>query len=179
MDNQELNQLAKQAKSGDHQAFGRLFDILAPSIHRFLFFRVKDPAVAEDLTGQVWLEVWQSLKRFDPNRSFKTWIFTIARYILIDHYRRRRPAFAPLDSVTNLPDQTDIEAETGHREETAATLQAIDRLPELYQTVLKLKFIEEMDYAEIAEVTGKTENNLRVIVKRGLDKLRNLLNSSS
>ncbi len=170
----KLNQLARQAQGGNTDAFGQLFDMLSDDIYRFLAFRLKDPEDAKDLTSQVFLEAWQNLRRFDPDRSFLTWIFTIARYRLIDHYRAFRST-ASLDAVTDLASSTDIEAETERSIGVREILLAVDKLPELYQSVLKLKFIEELDYKEISDITGKTENSLRVITKRGLDKLRQIL----
>ncbi|AKM84907.1 MAG: RNA polymerase sigma factor RNA polymerase sigma-70 factor, ECF subfamily [candidate division Kazan bacterium GW2011_GWA1_50_15] len=171
MNNQEINQLARAAKEGDSGAFGQLFDELSDSVYRFLTFRLRDDEQAKDLLSQIWLEAWQSLRRYNPDRSFRTWLFAIARYNLIDHYRRYRPTVS-LDAVINRSGSTDIEAEVELADEMARVVDNIDQLPELYQTVLKLKFVEELEYPEIAEITGKTENHLRVIVKRGLDKLR-------
>ncbi len=171
MKSDRLNKLAEQAQNGDTDAFGQIFDVLSNDIYRFLAFRVRNPEDAKDITSQVFLEAWQSLPRFNPQKSFLTWIFSIARYRLIDHYRAFRPT-ASLDAVINLAGNTDIEAETERNLSANQVLQALDKLPELYQTVLKLKFVQELEYGEIADITGKTESNLRVIVKRGLDRLR-------
>ena len=174
MNNQEINQLARAAKEGDSGAFGQLFDELSDSVYRFLTFRLRDDEQAKDLLSQIWLEAWQSLRRYNPDRSFRTWLFAIARYNLIDHYRRYRPTVS-LDAVINRSGSTDVEAEVETNDEVTRVIDNIDQLPELYQTVLKLKFVEELDYSEIAQITGKTENHLRVIVKRGLDKLKQQL----
>lgn len=170
----ELNSLAGQAKQGDADAFGQIFDELSPSIYRFLAFRVGHREDAQDLTNQAFLEAWQSIHRYDEHRSFKTWLFAIARYILIDFYRRQRPKIS-LEAVTEWPDNTDLQADTELEADVSEAISAIDQLPELYQTTLRLKYVEELDYAEIAQITGKTENNLRVIVKRGIDKVKKLL----
>ena len=176
MNNEELNQLAAAAKAGDEQAFGQIFDALSDDIYRVLAFRVRDTATAHDLAGEVWLDSWRSLPRFDTERSFKAWIFAIARYKLIDHYRRYRSTTS-LDAVTEMADATDIPAEIAIKTEFAQVAAVLHQLPELYQTVLQLKFIDELEYREIAEITGKTENHLRVIVKRGLDRLRGVMSN--
>lgn len=170
-----INQLANKAKAGDQEAFGQIFDILSDSIYKFLSFRMPNPEDAKDLTSQVFLEAWQGIHRFDGKRSFKTWLFSIARYTLIDFYRAHRQV-ASLDTVMEMADATDLEAETNTKSDFELVASALDRLPELYQTILKLRFLQELEYTEIAEVTGKTENSVRVIVKRGLDKLKSILN---
>lgn len=166
-----LDQLAIKAKSGDAEAFGKIFDLLSDPIYRFLAFRLKNPDDAEEIANQVFLEAWQGISRYDGKRSFKTWIFSIARYTLIDFYRQHRST-ASLDAVTDLADSTDIQAETDTKSDVELVMNQLNLLPELYQTILKLRFIEELEYSEIAALTGKTENSIRVIVKRGLDKLR-------
>ncbi len=166
-----LDKLAAKAKEGDTDAFSQLFDLLSSPIYKFLSFRLQNPEDAKDLTSQVFLETWQGIDRYNPNRSFKAWIFSIARYTLIDFYRSHKTT-ASLEAVTQLPDKTDIEAEISTKTDTEKIIAQINRLPELYQTVLTLKFLNELDYSEISQLTGKTENSLRVIVKRGLDKIR-------
>lgn len=166
-----LNQLAVKAKEGDAEAYAQIFDILADSIYRFLAFRLQNQEDAKDLTSQVFLEAWQGIRRYDGKRNFKTWIFSIARYTLIDFYRSRK-ASVSLDAVTDMAGNTDIKAETEAKADVNLVLFELNQLPELYQTILKLRFLEELEYSEIAKMTGKTENSIRVIVKRGLDKIR-------
>ena len=142
-------------------------------IFKFLAFRVRNHEDTNDLTSLTFLEAWKSLPRFNPEKNFSTWIYTIARYKLIDHYRKFRPTVS-LDAVTNMGDDTDIQVEMENRAESEQVLTALNQLPELYQTVLNLKLVEELEYSEIAEITGKKENNLRIIFKRGLEKLREI-----
>lgn len=170
----KLNKLAIDAQNGDENAFGQIFDELSDKIFKFLAFRVQNHEDAKDLTSQTFLEAWKSLPRFNPDKSFSTWIYTIARYKLIDHYRKFRPTVS-LDAVTNMGDNTDIRVEMENRAESEQILTALNQLPELYQTVVSLKLVEELEYSEIAEITGKKENNLRIIYKRGMDKLRSNL----
>lgn len=168
-----LDQLAIKAKSGDTEAYAQIFNILADSIYKFLAFRLQNQEDAKDLMSQVFLEAWQGIKRYNGKRSFKAWIFSIARYTLIDFYRSYKTT-ASLDAVTDLAGNTDIKAEAETKSDVDFVLSELDRLPELYQTILKLHFLEELEYSEIAEMTGKTANSVRVIVKRGLDKIRKI-----
>ena len=172
-----LDQLAIKAKNGDAEAYAQIFDILADSIYKFLAFRLQSKEDAQDLTSQVFLEAWQGIKRYDGKRSFKTWIFSIARYTLIDFYRSHKTT-ASLDAVTDLAGKTDIQAEAETKSDMDFVISEMNRLPELYQTILKLRFLDELEYSEIAEMTGKTENSVRVIVKRGLDRLKKLIVNS-
>lgn len=173
MDKAEIDSLAAKAKAGDTEAFSAIFEIMAPAIYRFLAIRVVNPEDAEDLANQTFLEAWKSLPRYNQKQPFTTWIYTIARYNLIDFYRAHK-AQVNLDAVMNLATTTDLEATVDVQMTTDRVLAHLRQLPEMYQTVLQLKFIEELEYSEIAKAMGKTENHVRVLAKRGLDKLKDL-----
>lgn len=174
-DNQIVNELASKAKSGDNQAFGELFEALSDQVYRFLKFRVKDPADAEDLLSQVFIDAWQSLPRFNTDQPFRPWLFSIARYKLIDFYRRNRRRILPLEAVTEMAGTTDLQVEAELESDLEQVRSAISKLPETYQTVLQLKFIEELEYEEIAPIMGRPVGHLRVLVNRGLKYLKRYL----
>lgn len=174
MTQDQLQQLAKEAQSGNPEAFGKLYDATFDTVFKFFLFRVKNQEDAKDLTSQIYMEAWQHLDRFDTDKSFQAWILGFAKFRLIDHYRRMRSTVA-LDAVTERGDNTDLEVQTADHIESEQLIQAVLGLPEPYQTVLQLRYIQELEYPEIAQAMGKTENHLRVLVKRGLDKLRKLL----
>src|SRR3990172_3766788 len=79
-----------QAKSGDADAFARLYDAYVERVYRYIFFRVADDQTAEDLTSLVFLRVWEHLSRYRLDGSFLAWLYTIARNAVIDHYRTRK-----------------------------------------------------------------------------------------
>lgn len=169
-----LEELAQKAQMGDEEAFGYIYDQTFDFIYKYLLFRVKDPEDAKDLSHQIYLEIWQNLRNFNPQRNFKAWIFGFAKFRLIDHYRRSRPV-SSLESVTEISDSTDLEQDTHIKVELDQVKSAVLSLPEPYQTIIQLRYIQDLDYSEIAQIVGKKENNLRILVKRGLEKLRHLL----
>jgi len=175
MAEKNLEQLAIRAQTGDATAFGELYDATFDLIYKYFAFRVTSQEDAQDLASQVYLEAWQNLHRFDPSRKFTAWIFGFAKFRLIDHYRRHRGT-ASLEAVTEQADSSDLEAATTSTVENERLRAAVTRLPEPYQTVLQLHYLQELDYAEIAPILGKTESHLRVLVKRGLDRLRKIIN---
>lgn len=170
----DLETLAQKVQEGDQEAFGLIYDATFDFVYKYIFFRVRDPEDAKDLTHQIYIEIWKNIGNFNPNRKFKPWIFGFVKFRLIDHYRRYRPT-TPLESVTEIGDYTDLEQDTASRLEVDKIQSAILALPEPYQTAIQLRYIQELDYSEIAQITGKKENNLRIIVKRGLEKLRQSL----
>lgn len=174
MTKEQQSQLARDAQAGNAEAFGQLYDATFDTIYKFFLFRVKNQEDAKDLTSQIYLEAWQHLDRFDPEKSFQAWILGFAKFRLIDHYRKMRPSVS-LEAVMEKGDGTDLEVQTADSLDNEQLRAAVAQLSEPYHTVLQLRYIQELEYSEIADAMGKTENHLRVLVKRGLDRLRKLL----
>ena len=82
--------LVDLAKSGDGEAFGRLYEAYFDRVYRFIYFRVTDDQVAEDLSSQVFLKAWENLRRYHPRGPFLAWLYAIARNTVIDSYRTRK-----------------------------------------------------------------------------------------
>lgn len=90
------------SQRGDRDAFASLYDTHRDGIHRYIFFRVADPELAEDLTSEVFLRAWGNLKTFRIGRSpFAGWLYRIAHNAVIDHYRTRKTV-VPLEEVAPL-----------------------------------------------------------------------------
>lgn len=168
--------LILRAKSGDASAFGRLYDASLQRIYRYVFFRVTDAEVAEDLTSEVFLKAWENLHRYRPGGPFVAWLYTIARNTVIDHYRTRKPSISL--------DQTVIKQDPGLDEKVdlqfeVETLQrAMQHLTEEQQEVLTLRFIAEMDTDQIAERMHKSEGAIRALQMRALQALAKVMSTN-
>src|SRR5262245_50670383 len=84
--------LVTQAIAGDTEAFGELYGLHRESIYRYIIVRVESAAEAEDLTGQVFLKAWEALPGYEQREArFSSWLYQIARNLVIDHQRARKP----------------------------------------------------------------------------------------
>jgi RNA polymerase sigma-70 factor (ECF subfamily) len=172
----EVNDLVLRAIRRDADAFGDLYDRYVDGIYRYLAFRVRNPTDAEDLSEQVFLRAWQAIGSYRPTgRPFSAWLYSIARNLVIDHFRASRPS-------VGLPE--DALAPAGFAEPAVVLDQtlAMDRFREALQKltpdqqqVIILRFIEGLGYEDVAEAIGKTSGTVRVIQHRALSKLRQLL----
>jgi RNA polymerase sigma-70 factor (ECF subfamily) len=166
------------AIAGDELAFGHLYRSLQPPLLRYL--RVVVRGEAEDVAGEVWLEVARDIRSFrgDPN-GFRAWVFTIGRQRAIDLQRRntRRPSV----SVAEVPDSatTDI-AWDGAMEAigTAAAVALIARLPHDQAEAVMLRVVVGLDVADVARILGKRPGAVRVNTMRGLRALALLVGGS-
>ncbi len=176
-DEEIIHQLVAQAQAGDAESVGQLFELLADRIYRFFAHRTTGRETAEDLTQTVFLEMIQSLPRYQRQGStkFTTWLFQIARFRLIDHYRRRRPTI-PIEEA---PEPSHDPLRSSDPISNDRVIRALATLPERYQTVLHFRFREDLPAGEIASIMRTSAMNVRVLQFRALRALRAKLDSSN
>src|SRR4051794_40570600 len=86
-----LAALVDLAREGDAEAFGHLYDHYSPAVYRFVFYRVSSQAVAEDLTSDTFFRALRSMTQFQwQGKDFGAWLMTIARNLVVDHYKAGR-----------------------------------------------------------------------------------------
>ena len=169
--------LIDQAKQGDANCFGVLYNKYLPQIYRFIFLKVSSKIEAEDLTHEVFLNAWQNLSKYkDQGFPFSSWLYQIARNRTIDHFRAKKP-IASIDAMA----EEKIELVNVNSLDIDDFLQvglvksAIHELKEEHQNVLIMRFIEDMSPAQIANILGKSEGAIRLIQHRAVIELRELL----
>ena len=163
--------LVELAKSGNGEAFSQLYEAYFDRVYRFIFFRVTDDEIAEDLASQVFLKAWENLYRYHPRGPFLAWLYAIARNTVIDHYRTRKHVVS-LDEATPIAAPYDKLDDRMQLESDMQALQAaMQRLTEEQREVITLKFIADYDTAQIAKQMGKSEGAIRALQMRALQAL--------
>ena len=172
----DIDELIDKAIVGDGDAFGRLYDMHVDRVYRHIYYRVSNNADAEDLTQQVFIKAWQAIGRYKKTASpFLAWLIKISHNLVIDFYRSKKSeAYIDFDIVATKP-----EADPAHLAEAQFNRQeirqAINKLHGDQQQVILMRFIEDFSYTEIAAALGKSEGAIRVILHRGLVKLKTIL----
>jgi RNA polymerase sigma-70 factor, ECF subfamily len=175
-------ELMKLAKSGDNQAFGKLYELYFTPVFKYVYFRVKDSADAEDITQTVFLKVFRSISNFkDQNVAPLSYFFTIARNTIIDGWRTKKEftvANGEANVFEQIPDTDPSPLQTAEKNETGKIMQAaIQKLTDDQKEVIILKFINGLSNKEISPIVGKSEEAIRQIQCRALVSLRNILKS--
>lgn len=169
-------QLVNKAKSGNPDAFAELYDAYVDRIYRYIYFRVSDDVTAEDLTSQVFLNAWESLDRYQVGNSpYLALLFTIARNLVIDHYRVKKETVdfdAMIQAKAGGPDPDE---EVQSRFEMQAIRTALQFLTEEQQQVLVLRFVTGLSTEEIAKLMDKREGAIRALQMRALQALAKYL----
>jgi RNA polymerase sigma-70 factor (ECF subfamily) len=168
--------LIRRAKAGDPEAFAQIYDRCQPAIYRYILFRVNDGALAEDLTGEVFVRLVEKIDHFRyRGRPILAWLYTIARNLLNDHYRRAsNSATVPLDPgpAAAIADHR-WSASTSLTRETLAA--ALDSLTEDQRQVILLKFVEGYENADVARLMQKPVGAVKSLQHRALAALRRVL----
>jgi RNA polymerase sigma-70 factor, ECF subfamily len=172
----EETRLIREAQAGDPAAFAELYRRYQPKVYRYIYFRVDSVATAEDLTSEVFVRLVERIQAYHHRgRPLLAWLYTIARNLITDTYRRRgRATELPLDDflVADAPDPS----QTVHRSlEQDRLTHALDDLTAAQREVIRLKFFEEMDNSTAARVLGKTVGAVKALQHRGISALARVL----
>jgi len=177
---EELNSLAEAvARNADRQAFAALFKHFAPRVKSYLMRLGTSEGLAEEMAQEAMVSVWRKAPSFDAGRAnVSTWIFTIARNLRVDHFRRIGNRTAEADELDgdDMPDtlpQPDELLLTRQRE--AGVREAIAQLPAEQAQVLRLSFYEEQPHSQIAQVLGLPLGTVKSRVRLAVRHLRRLL----
>ncbi|MCW2523374.1 MAG: putative polymerase sigma factor [Frankiales bacterium] len=174
--------LVRAAQAGDADAFAALYDRYVPVVFRFISYRVKDRALAEDFTSETFL---RALRRFSElnyqGRDIGAWFITIARNIVLDHVKSARfrlevsagdvaPFAPPSRDATGSPELAVLTTLANER-----LMLAINALNAEQRECVVLRFLNELSVAETAEVMGKNSGAIKALQHRALKRLTALL----
>ncbi len=179
----EVSALVARAQAGDAEAFGLVYDRYVDQVFRFVYRRVLDRQVAEDLTSETFLRALRNLASFRrPGGDFGAWVTTIARNLTLNwqqsHQRRERPVAelrdaAPVGRVPS-PEVTVVDALT--RE---ALVAAIEQLNPVQRQCITLRYLRELSIEETAQALGKTPAAIKSAQYKALRALRGLLSATA
>lgn len=168
--------LIRRAITRDTEAFAELYDRNVIRVYRHIYYLVNHTKEAEDLTAQTFLQAWEAIDRFQLRGApFASWLLRIAHNLAVSHLRSRKGDTPLYESIVDegLPRNPEAVAERQAEEEKVR--QAILRLGDDQRQVIILRFVEELDYREVAEILGKSVPAVRVIQHRALCALRKMI----
>jgi len=143
-----------------------------PRVYNFFRYRVGNRTLAEDLTAGTFEKAWRGRSRFQRDLSaFSTWLFTIARNVAIDHFRRRGPDL-PLETVREPTDSISVEEIVQRNHDAARLSILVLQLPTRERELVAFKYGAGLNNREIARLTRLSESNVGIILYRVVEKLR-------
>jgi RNA polymerase sigma-70 factor (ECF subfamily) len=170
-------------QGGDARSFAVLFERYEGPVFRFLRRSLGDAAAADDLLQEVWLSVVRNAAGYVPRAKFTTWLFTIARNKLIDHWRAATPMASLDEEAANDPDEAMIdgiaaaanvqpEVQVMSRAQAQAFMAAVEALPPVQREAFLLHVESDMTVEEVAQATGVGFETAKSRLRYAFGKLR-------
>lgn len=174
-----LNHLLVQTAAADKHAFSTLYDALAPTVFSVCLSVLRNPALAEEVAQDVFVEVWTSAAKFDPQRgNARSWVGRLVHGRAVDKLRSHVAAVQRDDRDAMLAQATfaeTLEDEALGNVEAQQLRQAIDKIGEPHSTAVALAFFDGLTHAELAESTGVPLGTAKTRVRDGIKKLKAVL----
>jgi len=147
----------------------------ADAIFRYCYFKLSDTEKAKDVVQDTFVRVWQYLLDGKDIDTMKPFLYTTARNLIIDEYRKKKSS-----SLDTLMDEgfepgVDIRRELETHSDALQVIKSIQDLPKSYSEILFMRYVDDLSVKEIAETLGESENVISVRIYRGLAKLRSNL----
>jgi len=175
--------LLERIAQGDQRAFSDLYDQIAPRVFGLVRRVLKDQAQSEEVTQEVFLEIWQSATRFDPNKGgASTWILTMAHRRAVD---RVRASQASRDRDTRIgirdynPDYDTVAETIEVRIEHERVEKAMSRLTELQRQAVSLAYYGGYSHSEVAQMLSVPIGTVKTRLRDGMIRLRDELGVTS
>lgn len=147
------------------------------AIFRYCFYKISDREKALDFVQETFTRTWQYLVNGNEIGNMKTFLYTTARHIVIDEYRKKKTVsldafidegfepYVDMDAAENLYTKLDA----------AKVIESIHTLPETYSSIIVMRYVNDLSVKDIAQIVNETENVVSVRIHRGLSKLREVI----
>ncbi len=179
----EDKQLVKNYLSGNDAAFSALVKKYLKPVYNFLYQLTNDRSALDDLAQITFIKAWKNIKKFDHNRKFKTWLFTIAKNTAYDYFKRKKtiPFSNFIDAegnnkLENISEDEILPLELLEKADAAKELEnALAKIPGQYRIILLMRYKDDFSLQEISEVLNLPYNTVKSRHQRGLKALRQIL----
>ncbi len=177
-----LGDQLRQAGRGDQAAFGRLYDELSPLVHGVVLKVVRDPAQSDEVTQEVFVELWRLAARYDSSKgSVKSWAATVAHRRAIDRVRSEQASRErnSRDVSGLMPAHDAVADEVETTFEQARVRRALEELTSLQREAVELAYFGGHTYREVAQLLGVAEGTVKTRIRDGMIRLRDELGASN
>jgi RNA polymerase sigma-70 factor, ECF subfamily len=172
--------LVERLRRRDPELLDRLIEQYQFRLFRYLLHLTANRERAEDFFQETWLRVLERGHQYDGKWKFEAWLFAIARNLVLDWHRRKKPQ--SIESLAGSEENATFDVKDEHSvspldyvlssEQKSGIQQSLEKVPAIYREVLVLRFQEEMQLGEIAGVTGAPISTVKSRLYRGLEALK-------
>jgi len=185
LNKEKINELAQKVQNWDTESFWEIYDILIQNIYSFIFYKVSHKETAEDLSEEVFVKVWDKIWdfKFQDSTPFTAWVYKIASNIVIDYYRKN--SNFKIQSIhkeewedyefEDFKSHDSVKQDAKNSFDKKFLKKWLDKIWWTEKDVILFKYLNDLEYSEIAIITGKSEENVRKIHSRWIKKLKDIL----
>lgn len=171
--------LILRVANGDRLAFRTLFARHNVRVFRFVLRFIKDEGQAEDLIGEVFLDVWRQADRFEGRSSVSTWILGMARFKALSSLRKTTEAELDDEQAAAIADDADTPETVSQKLDKAKAIRrCIDQLSPEHREIVDLVYYQEKSISEVAEIVGIPENTVKTRMFYARKRLQELMQSA-
>ncbi|PTM41024.1 sigma-70 family RNA polymerase sigma factor [Bosea sp. 124] len=172
-------ELVKRIAGGDRLAMKVLFSRHQTRVYRFALRLTRDETMAEDVTGDVFMDLWRQADRFEGRSSVTTWLLTIARNKSYSALRKRRDAGLDDDFAESIEDEADDPEVVMQKQDKGLAIRAcLGKLSREHAEVIDLVYYHESSVEEVAKIVGIPENTVKTRLFHARKKLGELLKTA-
>jgi len=168
----EDNKWVKAAQKGNQDAMSQLYSRYVKRLYHFIYYKTLNVDLAQDLTSQVFLKVVENLPAFQLTQvSFSSWLFAIARNLVIDHFRTAHPR-DNLEDIWDLSTGEDVEMDAVNRDRYERLHQHIQMLSAEKRELLMMRLWQDLSFQEIADLLDQSLGSCKMAFYRLIKQLK-------
>ena len=167
---ENATELASRTQTGDSQAFALIYDTFIKKIYDFIFYKTMHQQLAEDLTSQTFLKAWKKISQFQKG-NFSAWLYTIARNIVVDHYRSQKEILT-VEDFWELKADDNVFEEVEKRLKIEKLREGLSHLKASEREILMLRLWQDLPFKEIAIILDKNEGATKMSFARAMESLK-------
>jgi len=165
-------ELVASFQAGKIEDFALLYDKYVRKIYDYIYFKTHHREIAEDLCSKTFVKCLEKLGNYQPSKgSFSSWLYRIATNTVIDHYRTQK-SHANIEDAWDLDSGEDLLKDAENKDKFAEVEKLLKQLKPEQRDIVMLRIWSGLTYKEIAEISGKSEDNCKMIFSRAVGKMR-------
>lgn len=161
-------------RNGKTDSFGQVYDRHIRTIYNFIFYKVFDKEIAEDLTSQTFFKALKNISSVDPERPILSWLYKIAQNSVLDHYRSARQA-EYIDDYWDIGGDEDLVKDLDAETDIIRVKKYLKKLSGVERDMIFMRVWQELPYQVISEIIGKSEASCKMMYSRALKKLKSII----
>jgi RNA polymerase sigma-70 factor (ECF subfamily) len=162
----------ENCQKGELESFSYLYDKYIEKIYKFIYYKTHHKETAEDLVSVSFHKALKSIKKYDFNQgSFSSWLYRIARNMIIDHYRTKKE-YKNIEDAWDLSEEKNQEDDLDLKLKLEKAKEYLKNLKKEQREIIIMRLWDGLSYGEIAKITKKSEASLKMNFSRTIKKIR-------